>query len=218
MTTEKMIDTSKWQGNYQALPLPNYGQAIEEGVTRVIMKVTQGYLIDSMFTYARGECERLDIDWSGYHFWVRGDGTRSARAFGHLVKDSVMPPVIDFEPVLTGSIVNGELFHDFISAVEDVTQKRPWIYTGVGYWNKVFPVAPAWIEDYKLWVAGYPNRRATWTREKQWDMSFYTYQIPVLPIGWSLEQLVAWQFTSTGYIPSFSNNVDLDWYYPEKDM
>jgi GH25 family lysozyme M1 (1,4-beta-N-acetylmuramidase) len=218
MTPEKLIDTSKWQGNFQALPLPSYGQAIEEGVTNVAMKVTQGYIIDSMYTYARAECERLDINWTGYHFWVKGDGSRTARAFGHLVKDSTLTPVVDFEPSLTGPLTNGQALYDFIRALEDVIGKHPWIYTGVPYWNKVFPVAPEWLGDYKLWVAGYPLRRPTWTREKQWDMSCYTYTVPSLPIGWNSNQLVAWQFTDSGYIPTFSNKVDLDWYYPDKDI
>jgi GH25 family lysozyme M1 (1,4-beta-N-acetylmuramidase) len=218
MTPEKMIDTSKWQGNYQALPLPSYGQVIEEGVTNVILKVTQGYLIDSMFTYARGECDRLEINWSGYHFWVKGDSTRVARGFAHLVKDCILPPVVDFEPVSVGPVVTSDAFHGFLQEVESVTGKRPWIYTGIPYWNRVFPSSPAWISDYKLWIAGYPARRTTWTREKQWDPAQYLYLVPSLPNGWTLNQVVAWQFSDSGYIPSFSNKVDLDWYYPEKDI
>lgn len=213
---ERMIDTSRWQGSCSALPLPNYGQVVAEDVKYMAIKATQGYSIDRSFTYALNESVRLGIKWGGYHYWTKEDNSRSAKGFAILTKGSPMPPIVDFEPDGTVAVIWGKQLKPFLDEVEFVAGRRPWIYTGAGYWNRFFPKVPEWIGNYKLWMAAYPYKKTTWTPATQWDPNQYTYLKPTLPIGWNELQLVAWQFTDSGSIPGVTGKIDLDWIYTEK--
>lgn len=212
----RLIDTSLWNGNWTAPPIPNYGQLLEEGVNYVIHKATEGVNPDPMFVYGMSECIRLGINWSGYHFWSQYDTTRSARAYVNLIKGHPLPAVVDFEPPDIVPVATGKKVINFIQAVEDISGQRPWIYTNYSFWNKYFPTPPTWISNYKLWMAAYPYKRTSWTAATQWDPNQYTYLTPRLPIGWTHEQMVAWQFCDKGSIPTFRSQCDLNWLFLEK--
>lgn len=217
MRTFRAIDVSKWNGNYKAGPIPNYANLVTEGVTLCIHKASQSENCDAMFSYGIGECARLSIPWTAYHFWEAGDTRRTAKAFAILAKgaSSGLPLVVDFEPPDSVPASAGTKLFEFLLAVEQESSQKPWIYTGAPYWNRFFPTPPFWQKDYKLWVAAYPKKKTSWTPENQWEPNSYSYITPTLPIGWTYSQLVMWQFCEKGDIVSFGKSVDLDWYYPD---
>jgi GH25 family lysozyme M1 (1,4-beta-N-acetylmuramidase) len=212
----RVIDVSKWNGNFGVPPIPNYGMLFSEKIDLVIAKATQGQFPDVAFHYTVGECSRVGIPWSGYHFWGVTDTWRDIEAFVRLCRGctTTIPLTLDFEPPMTQSVeVTAKRFRQALIDFENAAGYKPYIYSGYPFWNRFFPVKPDWLGDYKLWLAAYPLKKKTWAPENQWDMSQYYYQTPKLPNGWLPDQLVGWQFCEKGSIPSFGKSVDLDWVY-----
>lgn len=219
---KRAIDVSKWEGTYALKNPPNWAGAKLDGVELGIVKVTQKSVTDETFEFHWNAMKRMGIKRSGYHFWSPTDTDYQAELFGYSLMGAEggldFPPILDFEPSLTTypTRISGIdiKIKAFLDKIELRTGMKPMIYTGVPYWNKHFPTKPAWLGDYKLWLAAYPY--VVNTSKNQWDLARYSYAKPLLPIGWTYDQLILWQFTDKGIITGFagSTGIDLSHWYP----
>lgn len=215
----RAIDISHWEGTYATNTPPNWAGAALDNVQIGITKVTERRNTDSMFEYNWLAMLRQGIRRGGFAFWWPTDGQYEADLFSRSItgtgKALEFAPVLDFEPsmVTFPSRIAGvdAKVKAWLDRVEQNTGMKPIIYTAPAVWNLQFPTPPTWIVDYKLWIANYPNDIST--VKNQWDLSGYAYQKPKLPVGWTYDQVMMWQFTTTGVIPGFGGGVDLNYYY-----
>jgi hypothetical protein len=110
---------------------------------------------------------------------------------------------------------------NFLETIDDLTGRknpppvpgspdlRAIVYTGIPYWRTGWDKGLKNHADYfafrRLWYAGYPLRKSTSKLPKgeifdQWNINHYSYQVPALPIGWTQEQLLFWQYSDRGII------------------
>lgn len=165
------------------------------GADFVIVKVTDGtsYNDPAAAGFARQIIDAGMLG-GGYHFWQAGQSA-TAQA-DHFV--SVMKPVIgrallvlDWESSDTGNVSGAKAFLDRVYAKTGV---RPLIYmsqsVAAGHnWSSV-------AKDYALWVARYGTSSYGDTG------------------AWAKPAM--WQHTSSGRVPGYSGNVDLDYFYGDK--
>lgn len=182
----------------------------------VICKATEGttYLDPSMKTFA-DQSLALGRGLALYHF-VSANSTPEAQANyfvktvqGYLGKAVL---VLDWEngqrsdgSVYSNALPKGPSFAKrFLDAVYKQTGVRPLVYTSKGVVNQYNWTSVA-NSGYKLWVAQYPNYKTVNGYQKDpWTDSrgYGAFGEPIM-----------FQYTSTGHLSGYGNNLDLDLFY-----
>jgi GH25 family lysozyme M1 (1,4-beta-N-acetylmuramidase) len=85
----------------------------------------------------------------------------------------------------------------FLDKVEELTGRKPMIYTSPGFWNTYCSPPPSWTPDYDLWVA-------------HWGV-----QEPTLPNGWT--SYVLHQIGDEGSVPGIDSFVDENYFLGDED-
>lgn len=80
----------------------------------------------------------------------------------------------------------------FLDRVEQLTFRKPTIYTSPGFWNYFMVPTPSWASDYPLWVA-------------HWGVLE-----PTLPKGFTSYMLH--QYSDSGSVPGIPGKCDEDWF------
>lgn len=187
------IDISHHQGNIDVASLD---------VDFVIMKATEGWgyrdpKVDSYYSQARRAGKLTGL----YHYARNASPANKpkeeAAYFVQQVREWVGESilVLDWED---GSAVRDVAWAKaWLDEVTRLTGVRPLIYTSASVvrsydWSSV-------AQDYGLWLAGYPGNLGTSLRYVECP-----YDIP------SYWTLALWQYTSSGRIPGYSGNLDLN--------
>lgn len=155
----------------------------------VYCKATEGTdFVDPQWATNRNYLTKLKITHGAYHFFnPTSNPLEQANHFLAYYKhhQNDLPPVLDAE---TEGNSNSDLIlsmKKWLIHVEQVTGKRPVIYTSYHFYNTKFKNA---FEGYKFWIANYSN---TPNRVEHSD-------------------IIHWQYSDSGKIPGIKNNVDLN--------
>ncbi len=154
------------------------------------------------------------INWSGagnagllrgaYHFFRPSQhAERQANTFLKVLQSASatleLPAVLDLEVPegqSTDRIVGRA--KSWLDAVESALGRKPIIYSNLSFLRTYFVVAggpPAWVNDYPLWIAWYPN-------------NYVEGMSPPLPPGWF--RWTFWQYSQTGRVNGINTAVDLN--------
>ena len=120
-----------------------------------------------------------------------------------------LPVTVDFEWTKNNGIDTNPDASDlktFVLRWEEISGKKPMIYTAKGYWDEYGTNHSFWA-DYKLWIAN------------------YDVLVPNIPAPWALsnKSYTFWQFTDSGFgedygvNPLYKKKVDLNYYNGTKE-
>jgi lysozyme len=204
MTTNG-IDVSHYQGNIDWAKV----RADKKSYKFAIMKVTENnnyYDVTSVPNSKNSEENGFLVSY--YHFWralSRGK-VQASYMLSKLPKMPKLPLVIDVEdstnvpPDPSTEFARACLgnIREMALELERVQGRRPIIYTGAWFWNRIannYSIREAdgtyWWSKYDLWVASYTTT-------------------PIIPWGW--EKWLFWQYTAKGIVDGINANCDLDYF------
>lgn len=190
------IDISNWQK----------GMRIPDSVDFCIVKATEGFrYVDPCMEGFIQQCVEKGILFGFYHFARIGDPETQATHFWETVKkyDKLGIPVLDIEDEnIEGWGAFSQRFCDKYHAITGVW---PLVYTSASYLPrfKGYPLT----ENCDLWVAGYPDTRVRGIG----DVPSFNYSITPWPYA------AIWQYSATGRVTNWNENVDLDVAYMTRD-
>lgn len=183
------IDISNWQ---KGLKLP-------ERLDFCIVKATEGFrYVDPCCDGFVQQCIKKGILFGFYHFARNNEPEQEALFFRNNTKgyELLGIPVLDIED---SSIPNwGEWSQRFVDKYHAITGVYPIIYASASTLARFngYPL----VDTCGLWVAGYPDSRIRGLGD-----------VPKFPYGISPWKFAAiWQYSSTGRITNFDENIDLD--------
>jgi len=180
------IDISKWDGNWDAT------KAKQAGATFVFIKASQATFTDPQFLVNWQKAKDAGLIRGAYHYLdYTKPGVDQANYFADLLKNDAgeLPPVIDYELRRTDNNPSAALgfLRDCLDQLtkrselfEDMSLKRPMIYTGPGFWVEY----------------GDQTKREYWIQFPLWNGHWVTSSTPKVPPPWTMWQF--WQFTSKG--------------------
>lgn len=179
------IDFSHYQ---KAIDFP---QTFAAGYVFAFIKATEwGDYQDPLFAHNWLKSKEAGFLRSAYHFyreigpsWQLENFTATVGGAGGGVDQGELPPMVDYE-IDGGAPDNLRLF---LRGVEANFGRRPIIYTSPRYW---FKPAPAWTEEYDLFLAD-------WTPPAN------------LPKGWKDWRFWQQRISAKGEVPGISTRVDL---------
>lgn len=183
------IDVSHWQG------VMEWTKAKQAGVSFAFIKASDGgSAVDSQFANNWKGAKAMGILRGAYHFFRNGaDPLAQANLFVRTLGSDVgeLPPVMDFEDA--DSAPDLPAARIFLDRVQQLTGRKPIIYTGAWYWNAKRFDNVAWAKDFDLWAAA------------------YQMNAPILPLDW--QKWTFWQYSGTGLGPTYgalAGDIDLD--------
>lgn len=188
------IDTSDYQG------APDFAKVKAAGHAFVITKATEGTdFVAATFARNWHTINAAGLIRGAYHFARpgRSTGKEQAEAFVKVVERQGygagdLPLVLDLED--DGGLSDQKLtawVGDFVTRVEQMTGRKPIIYTGAYFYRGPNYGCALWLPSY------YPDLRAPWNGVT-----------PKLPPAWS--KYTIWQHTSNGRVPGIVGRVDLN--------
>ena len=183
------IDISNWQNGLDV-------SAISSQIDFVICKATEGIgFVDKCCDAFVQKCRALGKSWGFYHFARDGAPAKEAAFFLNNTINYFGEgiPVLDWEGDQSVEWVN-----EFVRVIHDRTGGWPWIYANPWRFNQG-GVEP----NCMRWSAQYPGITSFEQAEKA------TPDHCDQTIG-------AWQFTSSGRVPGYSGNLDLDLFYGDE--
>jgi lysozyme len=186
------VDTSHWSGDI------NFQRMYDGGARFWITKATDankytGYQFeDSRFDGYVQAASKTSLLKGCYH-WLQASVDPTIAADFYLERynryEMEFPPILDFEEP---SVRDTGKFSDYAwraqvwcKRCEDVTGRKPIIYTARWFTNYFKTEYLSWMRDYPLWVASYPYIMTALSK-------------PYMPVGiW--DDWTMWQFSATGY-------------------
>jgi lysozyme len=193
------IDISKWDGNWDA------AKAKQAGATFAFIKASQATFTDPQFLVNWQKAKDAGLIRGAYHYLdYTKPGMDQANYFADLLKNDPgeLPPVIDYELRRTDNNPSAALgfLRDCLDQLtkrselfEDMSIKRPMIYTGPGFWVEY----------------GDQTKREYWIQFPLWNGHWVTSNTPKIPPPWTMWQF--WQFTSKGPGEAFgSESLSMD--------
>ncbi len=185
------IDVSHWK-----YPI-DWAQVANAGYKYSFTKATDGVnWVDNLFVQHTNGAASAGMITGAYHYYQNENSPDDqaawfAKALASCPVD--LPPVLDYEdPTNLTQALTAANVRRFLQVTENLTGKKPIIYTNYNSW--VYAVgAPAWSIEYPLWVANYT-----------------TAAQPLKPKPWQTYQW--WQYTSHGSVPGIPGDTDLDWF------
>jgi lysozyme len=200
MATVPGIDVSYWSAGIDWPKVRATGQRF------VFVKASEGEkYVDPTFDDNWAGARSAGLLRGAYHFFrCNADPGKQADCFINAVRAmpdmGELPPAIDLET--NDGQVNERVIaraKAWLDRVQSAFNKKPVIYSGHYFLRDHFSEPgggpPAWVKDYPLWLAQYPNQ--------------YTPGIqPSLPRGWF--QWTFWQYSDKGRVNGINDKVDMD--------
>lgn len=182
------VDLSHWEGSidwelaYPWMPFVYY-------------KATDGYFyIDDQFANNRDGTKKYGVPNAPYHYWhPELDPIVQANHFIDTVGTGYSRYIVDAEDRTAAPRDIVARLKQFLDRCEELTGKKPAIYTSASYWNEVMYPLPSWSDDYDLIVANYTTKRN-----------------PMIPNGWARWKI--WQFGDNFYMQGCDEFCDGDWF------
>lgn len=190
------IDISNWQ---QGLNVP-------ESLDFCICKATEGFrYVDPFCDGFIRQCISKGILYGFYHFARNNEPEREAVHFRDNTKgyELLGVPVLDIEDE---SIANwGNWAQRFVDKYHAMTDVYPIIYASASTLArfKGYPL----VKTCGLWLAGYPDTRQRALKEVP--------KFPYSTAPWACAAM--WQYSASGRIQGWQDNVDLDVAYMDRD-
>ncbi len=182
------IDVSSYQ---RSIDWPRVRAA---GISYAYIKATEGVTItDPLFVEHYGWACNVEIPCGAYHFLTDADPHEQARHFvevlGTVRLSGDLPPMLDLERGAPGLDVGARALV-WLRCVEQMTGRRPLVYTGPGFAASAHLDRHPELADYELWIAHYT-----------------TAAEPMRCPPWS--DWFAWQYTGSGRVDGVDGRVDL---------
>jgi lysozyme len=200
MATVPGIDVSYWNAGIDWNKVKATGQRF------VFVKASEGErYVDPTFDDNWRGAKAAGLLRGAYHFFhPNADPGKQADCFINAVKAmgdlGELPPALDIETADGQS--NARIISRakaWLDRVQSAFSRKPMIYSGQymlqDHFSEPGGGPPAWVKDYPLWVAQYPNHYSPGMQ-------------PGLPRGWF--QWKIWQYTDKGRINGVNDFVDLD--------
>jgi GH25 family lysozyme M1 (1,4-beta-N-acetylmuramidase) len=171
---------------YQRPDAINY-DLLAEQVSGVILRACYSVYKDTAFERHYQEFTSRGIPVGAYHYIIGSQPIQAqADAFNLAVglKDMQLGCWIDVEDTREGTKLYRQQVLDYAALQPDMG-----IYTSKNAWSVI--MGGAYLTDRKLWVAHYT-----------------TNPYPLIPTGWDSWWL--WQFTSSGRLPGYAGNLDMN--------
>lgn len=148
------LDISHWQGNV------NFEKLVAANPAMLYIKATDGVsFLDLQFRANQSKARDYGQPYAPYHYLQPGyDGKLQAHWFVNNIIATDEPPVVDIEETSGISVGYAQRVLDCLMTVEQLTGKRPTIYTRSSYWKLYLPAAFSWARYYRLWSAHYTDR------------------------------------------------------------
>lgn len=185
------VDVASWQAGIDFTKVP---------ADFVIAKATQGT------NYVNPDCDRviqqcikLGKCWGTYHY-VDGSGAQAEADYyvkniqGYIGKGVL---AIDWESGSNKAWGNYAYLDTLVNRVIERTGVRPMIYAQASVYAQVAAVAKKY--NCAVWCAQYANMNTTGYQDKPWNEGAYTCAIR--------------QYSSSGRLPGWSGNLDLNKFY-----
>jgi lysozyme len=200
MPTVPGLDVSYWQSGIDWPKVRATGQRF------VMVKATEGeaYTDPTLSDNWRGAKTAGLLRGAYCYFHPNQDAKKQADRFISTVKaledPAELPPALDLEAVEGLSrdkiIARAKIWFD---QVEQAFGRKPIIYSSISFLETDFSELgggpPAWVRDYPLWLAWYPNQ--------------YTLGMaPLMPRGWL--NWTVWQYSKVGALNGINAKVDVD--------
>lgn len=190
------IDISNWQA----------GIKLPESLDFCIVKATEGFrYVDPYCDGYVQQCLAKGIQFGFYHFARNNEPEIEAVHFRDNTKgyELIGVPVLDMEDT---SIVDwGAWAQRFVDKYHAMTGVYPIIYASASTLArfKGYPL----VKTCDLWIAGYPDSKVRNLK----DMPKFPYSVA----PW--EYAAIWQYSASGRIAGWNENVDLDVAYMDRD-
>lgn len=202
----KGIDISTYQKNV------NYQSLKSAGVDFAILKIINKKLAkDDMFETHYAGCQSTGIDvYAVYNYsYALGadEARRDANAVISALEGRKLPVALDLENQMQTLI--GHTIVDIINAYQEIVEQAglPFIlYTGLSFYNTYIKKYSSELHVKNLWIARYNKGYTPMQFAEDPDQRFKP-----------LENIWAWQYSSSGQVLGITGNVDLDIIYKELD-
>lgn len=190
------IDISNWQA----------GMKLPESLDFCIVKATEGFrYVDPYCDGFVQQCVGKGIQFGFYHFARNNEPEVEAVHFRDNTKgyELIGIPVLDIEDTAIRDW--GAWAQRFVDKYHAMTDVYPIIYASASALPrfKGYPL----VKTCDLWIAGYPDEK----RRELKDIPKFPYSVA----PW--EYAAIWQYSASGRIPGWSENVDLDVAYMDRD-
>ncbi|CAB0673708.1 hypothetical protein FRC0024_00097 [Corynebacterium diphtheriae] len=176
----------------------------------IIMKASEGVgykddLLDTFYAQARNAGKLTGL----YHYARNASPANTAKeeaaSFVNIVKKWIGESILILDWEDGNGVGNVTWAKEWLDEVTRLTGVRPLLYTSRSVansynWSGV-------LKDYDLWLAAYPGGLNSL---KEYDYSKYN----TLSAPWTV---ALWQYTSSGRIPGYSGNLDLNVAYMNAD-
>ncbi len=180
------VDVSHWEGAID-------WTVASKWVPFAYFKCTDGIgLFDNTYLPNMRGCQAAGLPYAPYHYFEPSvDPIKQAQLFVQRAGDVHGRYIADFEEPGTNLPVK---YITFLQQVEQLTGKKPAIYTRASFWNENVKPHPTWAHEYELLVAHYTIEHS-----------------PILPIGW--DKWIIWQYCEDGYyFPGCQSACDGNWF------
>lgn len=181
------IDVSHWEGHIN-------WQLAAASINFAYFKCTDGTrFVDTCFHQNQQGCLEAGLPHAPYHYFQPTiDPVAQAEHFITTAGRDYRRYIVDVEAPERISDFSRRLLR-MLEHIEELTGKKPAIYTSAGYWNDFIRPRPAWADEYDLIVAHYTAQHS-----------------PLLPAGWN--KFIIWQFTDHWYTPGCDEVADGNWF------
>lgn len=173
------FDLSHWNGPF------DWGKIAATQPAFVIIKATQGTIVDPTFEGNRRECSARGLTWLPYAFLAPADGPSAVRAFTGAVGARGVPAALDWER----AGVRASTVEMWIDALSRDGGRVPLVY--YGFWPPAAVTQK--IARCPRWYAQYPGSPTAPPRIPPWDGK-------TAVTNWSKTWLI-WQWTDGGQVP-----------------
>ena len=181
------IDISHHQGT---IDWPTFFLATDSIITFVYCKATEGLNhVDSQYETNRDVLMDKGIKHGAYHFFLPNkNAIQQAKHFLNIYSHNQndLPPVLDAEIEGDSDTKMIQDMKTWLTHVEDITGKRPLIYTSYNYYTDKFKGE---FPGYRFWIANYNT----------------------IASRFESDEILHWQFSDNGHLPGITGPVDLNY-------
>ena len=180
------IDTSKWDGNWDA------DRAKKAGAAFVFIKSSQANYTDVQFSNSWKKAKTAGLLRGAYHYLnYNKPAIDQANYFADLLKNDPgeLPPTVDYEQTRNDNNITVAL--SFLRGFIDQLITRTELFTNMKYKVPMIYTGPSFWAEY-----GDQTKRAYWLQFPLWIANYTTASNPVVPAPWTMWDF--WQYSAKG--------------------
>ena len=185
-----IVDISYWQSP----DLIDYNK-FAASISGAILRGVYGIWKDKHFDRHYQELYSRGVPIGTYHYII---GNYSGKSQAEIMKGAIVGKDLklgiwnDVEDRNATTGLSASIVIDYQNNIENMTEKKAGIYTGVYAWSEIMGNLAYMFADRALWIA------------------HYGVIAPSLPRYGGWNKWLLWQMSSSGRIDGYSNNIDID--------